>query len=346
MAPLQAELERRLAAGADAVPALADWLLAAAAQKGASDLHLEPREDALLVRWRIDGCLADAGEIKSPLRANLVQRVKVLAALLTYRTDVPQDGRIAGATIPGVTDMRVSVYPAVLGEKVVVRFFHGAAASKNGSRPDLRIADLGLDARDAERLAEYLARPQGLLLLTGPAGSGKTTTLYACLRQIVELDLGRRQVVTIEDPVERVTAGVTHTELKPAAGLDYPKALRALLRQDPEVIMIGEIRDAETAQVAVQAALTGHLILSTVHAPSAPEVLLRLAHLGVEPYLIASTLGAVIEQRLLRKLCEKCREPRAGHAAEPFAAKGCEACAGTGYRGRLLVAELLPVANA
>ena len=337
--PLQAELDRRWAGGADGVPALVDWLLAEASRSGASDLHLEPRDGGLLFRWRRDGCLADAGVERGPLCSNVVQRIKVLAGLLTYRTDIPQDGRIGGAD--GGADMRISVYPTVQGEKVVVRFFQKGAGGRGGEGvPDWTLDALGFEPRDLARLDGFLGRPQGMVLLTGPAGSGKTTTLYACLRRLVDASRGTRQIVTIEDPVERIIPGVTHTELKPVAGLDYPAALKALLRQDPEVIMIGEIRDGETAQVAVQAALTGHLILSTVHAPSAPEVLLRLLHLGVEPYLAASVVSAVVEQRLARKRCDACQGPAPAEAA------GCARCAGTGYRGRLLLAELLPIEGA
>ncbi len=338
---LQQELDKRLASGAEGIPALADWVLQQSARAGASDLHLEPRSDELLLRWRVDGCLADAASVRGPLRNNLIQRVKVLAGLLTYRTDIPQDGRIAGAEGSSISDMRVSVYPAVLGEKIVVRFFHKQASNAATKKVGLEweLTSLGLNAASIERLETILSRPQGMLLLTGPAGSGKTTTLYAALRWIVERSRSQRQIVTIEDPVERILDGVTHTELKPVAGLDYPAALKSLLRQDPEVMMIGEIRDGETAQVAVQAALTGHLILSTVHAPSGPEVLLRLLHLGVEPYLVASVVSAVLEQRLVRKLCA-CKKAT-GDAAEPMAAAGCDACVQTGFSGRLLIAELL-----
>ena len=338
---LQHELDQRLASGAEGIPALADWVLQQSARAGASDLHLEPRSDELLLRWRVDGCLADAASVRGPLRHNLIQRVKVLAGLLTYRTDIPQDGRIAGAEGSSASDMRVSVYPAVLGEKIVVRFFHKQASNAAAKKPGLEwsLTSLGLNATSIERLETILSRPQGMLLLTGPAGSGKTTTLYAALRWIVEQSRSQRQIVTIEDPVERILDGVTHTELKPVAGLDYPAALKSLLRQDPEVIMIGEIRDGETAQVAVQAALTGHLILSTVHAPSGPEVLLRLLHLGVEPYLVASVVSAVLEQRLVRKLCV-CKTATE-NKSEPMTTCGCESCVQSGYSGRLLIAELL-----
>ena len=360
---LQEQLDLRWKAGADGIPALVDWLLAESARSSASDLHIEPRENDVLLRWRRDGCLVDAGVGRGVLRTNLIQRIKVLAGMLTYRTDIPQDGRITASALNGGVDMRVSVYPAALGEKVVVRFFHSARPAGEVAQPagevaqpagvsaqDFTLDSLGLNSLDAERIEACLARPQGMLLLTGPAGSGKTTTMYAALRKIVENAHGQRQIVTIEDPVERIIPGVTHTEIRPAAELDYPAALKALLRQDPEVILIGEIRDGQTAQVAVQAALTGHFILSTVHAPSAPDVLLRLMHLGVEPYLLASVVSAVLDQRLIRRLCAACKRkaengaPAAG--AEPFRAVGCEECAGTGYKRRMLVAELLLVEGA
>jgi len=341
MNSFEQQLECRLQSGGDGIPELVDWLLSQAASQGASDLHLEPRQEELLIRLRLDGCLADAGRIKGPLRQNVVQRIKVLAGLLTYRTDIPQDGRISGSALAKVTDMRVSVYPAALGEKVVVRFFQLHSVHPAGQSEDRSLHSLGLDEKDAARLAGYLIRPQGMVLLTGPAGSGKTTTLYATLRQIVESSVAQRQIVTIEDPVERIIPGITHTELKPASGLDYPAALKAIMRQDPEVIMIGEIRDGETARVAVQAALTGHLILSTVHAPSAPEVLLRLLHLGIDPYLIASVVSLIVEQRLVRKLCA-CKQP-AAESQGTFKPGSCGQCNGTGYKGRVLIADMLPM---
>lgn len=349
----QAELDRRWSVGADGVPALVDWILSQSAGRDASDLHIEPRENDILLRWRRDGCLTDAGVGSGPLRGNIVQRIKVLAGLLTYRTDIPQDGRITGSSLNGIMDMRVSVYPAALGEKVVVRFFQGGTGKGNANsenptqaQPEMSLEELGLLPADYQKLSEFLSRSQGMVLLTGPAGSGKTTTLYAALRHIVTQAKGTRQIVTIEDPVERIIHGVTHTEIKPAAGLDYPAALKALLRQDPETIMIGEIRDGDTAQVAIHAALTGHLILSTVHAPSGPEVLLRLLHLGIEPYLLASVVSAVLDQRLVRRLCERCKnlEPESGAGA--FKAVGCAECIQTGYKGRMLIAELLPVEGA
>lgn len=338
---LQDGLDERLASGAEGVPAAVEWLLNQAAQAGASDLHFEPQQNGMLLRWRRDGCLQDVATVGAAVASNMVQRVKILAGLLTYRTDIPQDGRISRSA-QFSTEMRVAVYPAALGEKVVVRFFQEARSGSAGATEPAALDSLGLEAPIAAALAEMLKRPQGMLLLTGPAGSGKTTTLYAALAEIVQGSSGARQIITIEDPVERLLPGVTHTELKEPSGLTYATALKAVLRQDPEVIMLGEIRDGDTAQVAVQAALTGHLILSTIHAPSAPEVMLRVLHLGVEPYLAASVVSVVLEQRLLRRLCD-CKQPDAEAPGQPFRASGCERCAGTGFAGRLLLADLLRI---
>jgi type II secretory ATPase GspE/PulE/Tfp pilus assembly ATPase PilB-like protein len=339
---VQSGLDERLATGPEGVPGAVEWLLNQAALARASDLHLEPQKNGILLRWRLDGCLHDVATVGTAVCGNVIQRVKILAGLLTYRTDIPQDGRISRSA-QFDTEMRVSVYPAALGEKVVVRFFQEARADAASVAVQPAALDsLGLEAPIAAGLAEILKRPQGMLLLTGPAGSGKSTTLYAALAEIVRSSSGIRQIITIEDPVERLLPGVTHTELKEPSGLTYATALKAVLRQDPEVIMLGEIRDGETAQVAVQAALTGHLILSTIHAPSAPEVMLRVLHLGVEPYLAASVLNVVLEQRLLRRLCE-CKQPDAGVPGQPFRARGCERCAGTGFAGRLLLADLLRI---
>jgi type II secretory ATPase GspE/PulE/Tfp pilus assembly ATPase PilB-like protein len=285
----------------------------------------------------------------------VVQRLKVLARLMTYRTDVPQEGRLdpsgLGGAAPSLGGARVSVMPTVHGEKVVVRFFFARRGADGAgvAGPPVRLDELGLRPDDHAALTGLFARPEGLLLLTGPAGSGKTTTLYACLRHLALGARGARQIVSIEDPVENVQEGVTQVEINPAAGLDFAAALRALLRQDPEVVMVGEVRDRETAAIAVQAALTGHLILSTVHAASAPEVLLRLADLGVEPSLIAGVVTGVLAQRLVRRLCLECRTATA-NPEEPYRAgprsAGCLACRGTGYRGRILVAELLRPSDA
>lgn len=337
-ASVQARLANADKLSAEQVPELVAAIVASARRCGASDLHFEPRADFLSVRVRIDGCLADALEIRGALRSNFIQRVKVLAGLMTYRTDIPQEGRMAldastarDAQDENVNaDARVSVYPTVHGERAVLRFFPTHTLTTGNSGPN-EIDALGLKPAETEKLKNLIERPQGMILLTGPAGSGKSTTLYACIRHLQRRWNGRRHIVTVEDPPERIIDGVTQTAVNPAAGLDFAGALRALLRQDPEILMCGEIRDGETARIAAHAALTGHLLLSTIHAGSPAEVLARLAQLGVEAPLVASIVSGILAQRLLRKACVKCR-------AE---AGGCDACGGTGYRGRMLLAELL-----
>lgn len=334
---LRAALANEAALTAECVPEFVERILAAAASSGASDLHLEPRAERLVFKLRRNGCLGEIGQMGGALRANVIQRVKVLAGLMTYRSDIPQEGRIKAAS----GELRVSVYPALFGERAVIRLAapEMRSVSRGGGEG---LDELGMDPTVLEKFKELLARPQGLLLLTGPAGSGKTTTLYASLAWQVARWRGERHIVSIEDPVERCVEGVTQTQVNPAAELDFAAALRALLRQDPEILMLGEIRDTETAQAAVQAALTGHLLLSTIHASSTPEVLLRLAQLGVEPGLVASVVSGVLAQRLLRLLCPSCRVATSD-ANEPFHAseRGCERCAGSGYSGRGLLAELL-----
>lgn len=323
------------AQSAEAAPAIVERMLAFSRESGASDLHLEPRKDTMAVRLRVDGSLRTAGQIRCDWRGNLIQRVKILAGLPTYRSDIPQEGRISSEG-----GARVSIMPTLFGEKAVVRFVSSGMRSSTHVADDCTLDALHMPPRILETLENILRRPQGLLLLTGPAGSGKTTTLYAALRYVMQSGLGERHVVTIEDPVESVLDGATQIETNSHAGLDFPTALRALLRQDPEVLMIGEIRDGETARIAVQAALTGHLLLATLHAASSVEVFLRLIELGAEPGLVASTVSGVLSQRLLRRLCTECRKST-GNADEPFVAgNGCARCH-AGFSGRELICELL-----
>ena len=266
-------------------------------------------------------------------------RLKVLAELLTYRTDVPQEGRIWGA--PGEVEMRLSTFPALHGEKAVVRLFAGAGRF-------LRLADLGLPALVHDALSRVLDETSGAVILSGPAGSGKTTSLYACLRELAARSRGERSLATLEDPIEAAVPGVAQSQVNLAAGLTLESGLRALLRQDPEVIAIGEIRDRTTAEIALQAALTGHLTLTTFHAGSACEVIGRLLDMSIEPYAIRSGLRAVVAQRLVRRLCPACAMPSdrlldlLGLPVERArVATGCDACGQTGYHGRLVLAELL-----
>jgi type II secretory ATPase GspE/PulE/Tfp pilus assembly ATPase PilB-like protein len=260
----------------------------------------------------------------------VVARLKVLADLLTYRVDIPQEGRLREALAQYGVDMRVSTFPTIHGEKVAVRLFDPTGRT-------LDLEQLGLPEELRHDLTRLLRERSGAILLTGPSGSGKTTTIYACLRELVRS--GGRHIVTIEDPVEQVLQGVSQSQARPGTEFDFARGLRSLLRQDPDVIMIGEIRDAETAAIAIQAALTGHLVFSTLHAGSACGVIGRLLEMGIETYLLTSGLKALLNQRLVRRLCRKCRRPAGAH----WEAAGCDACAGTGYHGRLLLAELLPI---
>jgi type II secretory ATPase GspE/PulE/Tfp pilus assembly ATPase PilB-like protein len=321
------------------VVALVDLILAEARAAGASDVHLRPTPDGMDLRWRIDGVLQAVATLPAGLAPNVVARLKVVAELLTYRTDLPQEGRIRGA--PGEVEMRVSTFPTLHGEKAVVRLFVGSGGL-------LRLDDLGLppEVRDALRL--LLAETSGAVLLAGPAGSGKTTTIYACLRELAATTEGRRSLATLEDPIEAALDGVAQSQVNPAAGFDLATGLRSLVRQDPEVIAVGEIRDRATAEVAFQASLTGHLVLSTFHAGTAAEAIGRLADMGIEPFVLRSGLRAVVCQRLLRRLCSTCSraigrpEGLLGlEVREGFEAVGCPSCRGTGYLGRLVLAELL-----
>lgn len=311
----------------------------------ASDVHLHPTPAGLEVHLRVDGVLGRAALLPARLAANVVARLKVLADLLTYRTDVPQEGRIRTGPAAGLGEIRVSTFPTLHGERAAIRLF-----APPGER--LRLADLGLPADAAEALARHLAATSGAILLTGPAGTGKTTTIYACLRELVAAGAGARAIATLEDPIEAALDGVSQAQVNPAAGFDLAGGLRALLRQDPEVIAVGEIRDRGTAEVAFQASLTGHLVLTTFHAGSAAAAIHRLLEMGIEPYLIRSGLGLVVSQRLVRTLCE-CSRPggpespgddRTNLRLPVVAARlpvGCDACLGSGYRGRSVLAEWL-----
>ena len=320
------------------VSQLVDAVLTAARNAGASDVHLLPGEDGLAMSWRVDGVLHHIDVLPRNIAANIVARLKVLSQLLTYQSDVPQEGRIHHSD--GDAETRVSTFPTIFGEKCVVRLFAGSNRFRY-------VNDLGLGSELAGSLKSMLQRRGGVILITGPAGSGKTTSIYACLREIVDGGDHPRSVATLEDPVEAVMAGVGQSQIRPVAGFDYETGLKSLLRQDPEVIAVGEIRDRITAQIALQAALTGHLILTTFHAGSAAEAINRLLEMGLEPYQVRSALIGVLNQRLFRRLCACAAESndetaRLGLAVElVWLPVGCEKCRGTGYQGRFLIAELL-----
>jgi type II secretory ATPase GspE/PulE/Tfp pilus assembly ATPase PilB-like protein len=323
-------------------------LLRIAVQLRASDMHLEPRAGDLLPRYRVDGHLRSGGPIPAELRAPITSRLKVLADLDISEMRLPQDGRFR-ATIGGrVFDFRVSTLPSIHGEKIVIRLLDRSALVT-----DLR--RLGFTETMRETFEAMLRQSQGMILVTGPTGSGKTTTLYAALATTRD---ETKNVVTCEDPVEYELPGVTQTNINPEIGLSFATQLRAILRQDPDVILVGEIRDGEAADIAIRAALTGHLVLSTLHTNSAVAAVTRLQDMGVPPFLIASSLSCVIAQRLVRLICRNCREELSQDSPEYEAAiarlglesgfplfrgVGCEKCNGSGSRGRIAILELLVV---
>ena len=333
ISPLQSQLDALDAHSIERTGKLVDLVLTEAIRRGASDVHFEPTHHTLEIRFRLDGVLHRVAHLNRDLAVNVVARLKVLAELLTYRQDIPQEGRLSHDQY-GV-DMRVSTFPTIHGEKAAVRLF-GAGSMI------LDLEQVGLPGAILAELQTLFLERTGAIFLTGPSGSGKTTTIYACLRHLLHASKGGRHIVTIEDPVEQVLEGISQAQARPGTEFDFARGLRSLLRQDPEIIMIGEVRDSDTAHIAIEAALTGHLVLSTLHAGSACGVISRLLEMGIESYLLTSGLKGILNQRLLRRLCEACRH-KTDHGWEPV---GCERCFATGYQGRLLLAELILIDEA
>jgi general secretion pathway protein E len=333
---------------------LIDRTLSDAIARGASDVHFEPAADHICVRFRVDGTLVEITRLPVEAHRSLINRLKVMSRLSTFEHSKPQDGRVFAQIRGRSYDLRISFLPTIHGEKAALRIFH-----TDLDRFDLDL--LGLSPPLRRSFCELLARPQGIVFVTGPTGSGKTTTMYASLRHIKASSQDMTNIVTIEDPVELMIPELSQTQVNEAVGLTFAKGLRTILRQDPDVIMLGEIRDTETAQVALQAGLTGHLMLTTVHADSSPGVFSRLINMGIEPFLLASAAAGVLSQRLVRTLCPHCRkvtplteselhlldlsEMDLADAGRFYTATGCGECLGTGYRGRTLLAELMPVSE-
>ncbi len=322
---------------------LLNAILSEAIRANASDVHIEPYENELRIRFRVDGVLSTLFTPKATLAGMLVSRIKVMARLDIAEKRLPQDGRIALKLGGRAVDLRVSTIPSSFGERVVLRLL-------DRSMERLDLTDLGLPQNLKMGVQALLAKPHGIFLVTGPTGSGKTTTLYAGLSRLND---SIRNIMTIEDPVEYNIGGINQTPVNMKADMTFAKGLRAILRQDPDVIMIGEIRDTETANIAVQASLTGHLVLSTLHTNTAVGAITRLRDMGVEPFLLASSLIGVLAQRLVRRLCHHCKSTHQADSAECdllgvseatiYLPEGCDACQHTGYRGRMGLYELMPV---
>lgn len=325
---------------------LINAMLGEAIKEGASDIHIETFEKSLCIRFRVDGVLRDVLAPSRKLAPLLVSRVKVMAKLDIAEKRVPQDGRISLRIGGRAVDVRVSTMPSSHGERVVMRLL-----DKNATRLDLH--SLGMTAENHENFRKLIQRPHGIILVTGPTGSGKSTTLYAGLQ---ELNSNERNILTVEDPIEFDIDGIGQTQVNPKVDMTFARGLRAILRQDPDVVMIGEIRDLETAEIAVQASLTGHLVMSTLHTNTAIGAITRLRDMGIEPFLISSSLLGVLAQRLVRTLCNDCKEPYEADKEQKklfglkkkesltlYHAKGCEACGHKGYRGRTGIHELLMI---
>jgi general secretion pathway protein E/type IV pilus assembly protein PilB len=325
-------------------------ILTEAIELRATDVHIEPFENTLRVRYRIDGVLQEASvasEVKQ-FQAAIVSRLKILSKLDIAEKRIPQDGRIKIRIADHEIDVRVSVIPMLYGEAVVLRLLDRSSVL-------LGLDKLGMSERDLDITKMILERPHGIILVTGPTGSGKTTSLYAALAQINDV---KRKIITIEDPIEYQLHGINQIQVSRKAGLTFASGLRSILRHDPDVVLVGEIRDSETAEIAIQASLTGHLVFSTLHTNDAPTALTRLVDMGIEPYLVASSLEAVIAQRLVRVICPHCKEQLSTNEVIPlrhrfgdslpgslYKGQGCTHCQGTGYRGRLGIFEMMVVTD-
>ncbi len=318
-------------------------IIAEAIEQGASDIHIDPGEGDMRVLLRIDGVLSQTATLKRAMAASVISRVKIMSEMDISERRVPQDGRFALTVSGRRVDVRVTTLPLVYGEGAYLRILDKGATVRG-------LESLGMQRTEQDRFAYAIARPNGAVLVTGPTGSGKSTTLYAALGAVND---GSRSILTIEDPVESRIAGVKQMQVAPKAGMTFAGGLRAMLRADPDVIMVGEIRDRETAHIAVEAALTGHLVLSTLHTRDAPSALGRLIDMGIEPFLISSAIDCIVAQRLVRMLCQHCKQPSkipesllaeyGLYGSEAFEPVGCTRCTATGYRGRIGIYEVMSV---
>ncbi|MGD0388005.1 MAG: GspE/PulE family protein [Tepidisphaeraceae bacterium] len=342
--PIQDVVNLEAAAGDSPVIKLVNYIIYNAVKEGASDVHVEPGEASLRIRYRIDGCLTEKLRPPHQMHAAVASRIKIMAGLDISERRLPQDGGIHVMMEKRPVDLRVSTMPGKHGEKVVIRIIDNEKASVN-------LEKLGFEYDTLKAWRKLINVPNGIVLVTGPTGSGKSTTLYASLQ---ELNRGDVNICTVEDPIEYALTGVNQFQVNEKAGFTFANALRALLRQDPDILMVGEVRDTETAKLATQAALTGHLVLSTLHTNDAPGAITRLYNLGIEPYLVGATLVGVMAQRLVRKLCQHCKESYApgvnekrqierlaGDVETLFKARGCPRCRNLGFSGRIGIYELL-----
>ncbi len=350
--PLETRFSHIVAEGTRIAPELVDEIIKDALSYRASDIHLEPQPDGVVVRFRVDGSLREAGIVPTEYYENILNRIKVESGMRIDEHFSAQDGTIQRTDGQSVTDLRISLVPTVEGEKVVMRVLGSYVQG-------FSLAGLGLSDAHRRQFETAAAKPFGMILTTGPTGSGKTTTLYALLKL---LDKPNVNITTIEDPVEYKIVGINQIQVREASDMTFAKGLRAIVRQDPDIILVGEIRDQETAEISVNAALTGHLLLSTFHANDAATAIPRLIDLGIEPFLLASTLEIVIAQRLVRQICNRCRYSLPAHEAlatlqnppqglsryfaahdNVYAGKGCNVCAGSGYQGRTALFEIIEV---
>jgi len=350
--PDAAALEEEEAVNEAPIVRLVNSIFFQAIEQNASDIHIEPQDYRARVRYRIDGMLREIMTIPHRIRSAVISRIKIMSEMDIAEKRIPQDGRLQLKFGSREIDFRVSTLPTIHGEKVVIRLLD------KGSMKSLRIEQIGFGPLNLKRFTNALKRPYGMLLITGPTGSGKTTTLYAALNEISTVE---KNVITVEDPVEYMLDGINQTQVNIKAGMTFAASLRAILRQDPDIIMVGEIRDAETAEIAVRAAMTGHLVLSTLHTNDAAGAVTRLVDMGIEPFLVASSVLATVAQRLVRLICPKCRqaymlEPDAperefigvgpGSPVTLYRGIGCDECGYVGYRGRLAIHEVLPMTAA